>query len=112
MHAPSILRLGDGSDIDPRGLLSSIGEVVYSWDIPGDGLQWGPNARDVLGDIPEAVLSRGLAFAGLVEPGSGRSRYDAIVSSGGHDEGDGVVYRTRYAANLAGHRMWIEDAGR
>lgn len=112
MHAPSILSLGDASNIDPRGLLSSIGEVVYSWDIPSDGLRWGPNALDVLGAIPDAALTHGLAFAGLVEPGSGRSRYDAIVASGGHDDGDGVVYRTRYAAALAGRRMWIEDAGR
>ena len=52
------------------------------------------------------------AFAGLVEPGSGRSRYDAIFSSGGHDQGEGVVYRTRYAADLAGRKMWVEDAGR
>ncbi|AMJ61659.1 bifunctional diguanylate cyclase/phosphodiesterase [Bosea sp. PAMC 26642] len=112
MPAPSILSPRDGSNIDPRSLLSSIGEVVYSWDIHSDGLQWGPNAGDVLGRIPEAALNRGLAFAGLVEPGSGRSRYDAIVSSGGHDHGDGVVYRTRYAADLAGRKMWIEDAGR
>ena len=62
--------------------------------------------------IRPAVLARGLAFAGLVEPGSGRSRYDAIYSVGGHDFGDGVVYRTRYAADLAGRKMWIEDAGR
>jgi diguanylate cyclase (GGDEF)-like protein len=62
--------------------------------------------------VPAAVLARGLAFAGLVEPGSGRSRYDAIFSSGGDDLGDGAVYRTRYAADLAGRKMWIEDAGR
>ncbi|HEV7258618.1 MAG TPA: GGDEF domain-containing phosphodiesterase [Bosea sp. (in: a-proteobacteria)] len=98
--------------MDPRNLLSSIGEVVYSWDIQSDALTWGPNAADVLGAIPESAMARGLGFAGLVEPGSGRSRYDAIFSSGGHDQGEGVIYRTRYAAQLAGRSMWIEDAGR
>ncbi|HEY5796366.1 MAG TPA: bifunctional diguanylate cyclase/phosphodiesterase [Bosea sp. (in: a-proteobacteria)] len=98
--------------MDPRHLLSSIGEVVYTWDIQSDALTWGPNAADVLGAIPEAAIARGLGFAGLVEPGSGRSRYDAIFSSSGHDQGEGVIYRTRYAAELAGRSMWVEDAGR
>ncbi|MFN3670931.1 MAG: EAL domain-containing protein [Bosea sp. (in: a-proteobacteria)] len=112
MHAPSILTASDSSQLDPRSLLSSIGEVVYTWDIASDALNWGPNAHDVLGPVSEQAMSRGLAFAGLVEPGSGRSRYDAVFSSSGFDQGDGVVYRTRYAADLAGRKMWIEDAGR
>lgn len=112
MHAPSILTASDSSQLDPRSLLSSIGEVVYTWDIASDALNWGPNAHDVLGPVSEQAMTRGLAFAGLVEPGSGRSRYDAVFSSSGYDQGDGVVYRTRYAADLAGRKMWIEDAGR
>jgi diguanylate cyclase (GGDEF)-like protein len=112
MPAPSILSARDAHAIDPRSLLSSIGEVVYAWDISSDALNWGPNASDVLVGVPEQVMNRGLTFAGLVEPGSGRSRYDAIFSSSAHDLGEGVVYRTRYAADLAGRRMWVEDAGR
>lgn len=112
MPAPSILSPQGEPLADPRSLLSSIGEVVYGWDIASDTLRWGPNAEEVLGTLPDAVMSRGLGFAGLVEPGSGRSRYDAIFSSGGHDAGDGVVYRTRYAAHFAGRKMWVEDAGR
>ncbi|RDJ21661.1 bifunctional diguanylate cyclase/phosphodiesterase [Bosea caraganae] len=112
MPAPSILSPRDEALADPRSLLSSIGEVAYSWDIASDALKWGPNAQDVLGALSETVMGRGLAFAGLVEPGSGRSRYDAIFSSGGHDDGEGVVYRTRYAAAFPNRTMWIEDAGR
>jgi diguanylate cyclase (GGDEF)-like protein len=112
MPVPSIFSARDEARVDPRNLLSSIGEVVYSWDIQSDALQWGPNAADVLGPVPAAAMSRGLGFAGLVEPGSGRSRYDAVFSSGGQDHGEGVIYRTRYAAELAGRRMWVEDAGR
>lgn len=111
MPAPSIFSSSAGP-VEPRNLLSSIGEIVYSWDIQTDALSWGPNAVEVLGPLPETVMTQGLAFAGLVEPGSGLSRYDAIFSSDGRDEGDGVAYRTRYAANFAGRRMWVEDAGR
>lgn len=112
MPAPSIFNSRDARQIDPRSLLSSIGEVVYSWDIRSDALNWGPNAAEVLGPIGEGAMTRGLAFAGLVEPGSGPSRYDAIFSSNGQDQGEGVVYRTRYAVALAGRKMWAEDAGR
>jgi diguanylate cyclase (GGDEF)-like protein len=112
MPVPSIFNARDDGRVDPRNLLSSIGEVVYTWDIHSDALIWGPNAVDVLGAIPDAAMARGLGFAGLVEPGSGRSRYDAVFSSGGHDQGEGVIYRTRYAANFIGRQMWVEDAGR
>ncbi len=104
-------RLDDGV-MDPCSLLSSIGEVVYSWDMRSDELVWGPSAAEVLGKIPPEAMSKGLAFARLVEPGSGRSRYDAIVESNSADSGEGVVYRTRYAAALGSRKMWIEDTGR
>jgi len=112
MPSPSIFRFQNGSPVDPRSVLSSIGEVVYGWDIQADALSWGPNVGDVLGPIPDRTLVRGLSFAGLVEPGSGPSRYDAIFSSSEVDQGDGVVYRTRYALELDGRKMWAEDTGR
>lgn len=112
MPAPSIFGPHDERHVEPRNLLSSIGEVVYGWDIQTDALSWGPNAREVLGPLPDAVMTRGIAFAGLVEPGSGLSRYDAIFSGEGCDEGEGVPYRTRYAADFSGRKMWVEDAGR
>ncbi|MGX5735085.1 EAL domain-containing protein [Bosea thiooxidans] len=112
MPTPSIFRFQNGGPVDPRGVLSSIGEVVYGWDIQSDALSWGPNVGEVLGPVPEQALARGLSFAGLVEPGSGPSRYDAIFCSSDPDQGEGVVYRTRYAIELAGRKMWAEDTGR
>ena len=112
MPSPSIFSFQNGSPVDPRSILSSIGEVVYGWDIQSDALSWGPNAAEVLGAISEQAMQRGLAFAGLVEPGSGPSRYDAIFCSSEHDRGEGVIYRTRYAVDLAGRKMWAEDTGR
>ncbi|QEL25510.1 bifunctional diguanylate cyclase/phosphodiesterase [Bosea sp. F3-2] len=112
MPTPSIFSFQNGGPVDPRSILSSIGEVVYGWDVQSDTLIWGPNVGEVLGPIPAQTLARGLAFAGLVEPGSGPSRYDAIFGSSEHDHGDGVIYRTRYAIDLAGRKMWAEDTGR
>jgi diguanylate cyclase (GGDEF)-like protein len=93
-------------------VLSSIGEVVYTWDLPSDDLRWGPNASDILGDAQAGMLNKGLAFARLLEPGAGRSRYDAIMDASGADLGDGVPYRTRYAVLLGERKMWAEDTGR
>lgn len=112
MPAPSLFSFRKEHAVDPRGLLSSIGEVVYSWDIQSDALNWGPNATDVVGILPERAMTRGIGFAALVEPGSGPSRYDAIFGSSEQDQGDGVLYRTRYAVDLAGRKMWAEDTGR
>lgn len=98
--------------VNPKDVLSSIGEVVYSWDLSTDEVRWGPNADDVLGREATAVASRGMAFARLVEPGVGRSRYDAIIEASGADLGDGVPYRTRYVILLGDRKMWVEDTGR
>jgi diguanylate cyclase (GGDEF)-like protein len=100
------------SKLDPRGILSSLGEVVYTWDMASDELSWGPNVGDVLKGIADDMTTHGMRFARLVEPGSGRSRYDAIMEASGADLGDGVVYRTRYALDLDGRKVWADDSGR
>jgi diguanylate cyclase (GGDEF)-like protein len=98
--------------VDPKDVLSSIGEVVYTWDMGSDDLRWGPNAPDILGAANMDALSKGIGFARLVEPGAGRSRYDAIMDASGADLGDGVPYRTRFAILLGDRKMWAEDTGR
>jgi diguanylate cyclase (GGDEF)-like protein len=98
--------------VDPKDVLSSIGEVVYTWDMDTDDLRWGPNASDILSAMPSEALSKGIGFAKLVEPGAGRSRYDAIMDASGADLGDGVPYRTRFAILLGDRKMWVEDTGR
>ncbi|MGL4728115.1 MAG: EAL domain-containing protein, partial [Bosea sp. (in: a-proteobacteria)] len=70
------------------------------------------NVSEVLVAAPADCLKRGVAFSRLIEPGSGRSRYDAIVESGESDLGDGVPYRTRYVLSLNAKRVWVEDTGR
>lgn len=102
---------------DPRRILSSIGEVVYDWDIGTDRLVWGPNLVAILGPIASEGLDTGLAYGERVWRESGASRYDAIIRSGRLDEGGGVPYQVVYA--LVQPRglgqtpaIWVEDTGR
>ena len=61
----------DGLALDPRAILTSIGEVVYDWDAATDRISWGINAADVLGGADLSILSSGREFALATEPGSG-----------------------------------------
>ncbi len=99
--------------LDPRSILTSIGEVVYDWDLSSDAIVWGANAGEVLGlrDLGALASGKGLALA--VEPGSGRTRHDAIFGCAETDRGSGVPYRTRYALRLAPDKILrVEDTGR
>ncbi len=103
-------------DPDPRSILSSIGELVYDWNILTDKLNWGPNVAEVLGPIAGEDISTGLAYAQRVTPQSVASRYDAIFGSSAKDDGYGARYEAIY--ELApdeegnGKTIWVEDCGR
>ncbi len=104
---------GERGPLDPRAILTSIGEVVYDWDLASDVISWGLNASDVLGMSDLATLSSGRAFALAVEPGSGSTRYDAIFGNQGSDSGSGVSFRARYGIRLpTGRLVMVEDTGR
>jgi diguanylate cyclase (GGDEF)-like protein len=103
----------DRGPLDPRAILTSIGEVVYDWDLATDAVTWGLNAADVLSLPDMGLLATGRAFALAVEPGSGPTRYDAIFGPKGRDAGTGVPYRTRYGLRLPNGRLvGVEDTGR
>ncbi len=102
---------------DPSAILSSIGALVYDWDIVTDKLSWGPNLAETLGPVADADLSTGLAYGERLGAESPTSRYDAVVNSPTKDDGAGVPFRAIYA--LAPPReagrgavVWIEDCGR
>ncbi|NNM71003.1 EAL domain-containing protein [Enterovirga aerilata] len=106
-------RLPDHLPSDPRGILTSIGVAVYDWDIAADRLTWAPNAAEVIGLQDLSAFSSGRDFAGIVEPGSGIARSEAILGSAVRDEGSGVPYSTRYAVRPTPHRLiLVEDTGR
>lgn len=96
-------------------ILASTGVVPYAWRVDTDELSWGANAGDVLDIRDPALIANGRAYARLVEPQDGRTRFDAVLNSGVRDEGEGVPYQVQYALrptpdSAALH--WIEDCGR
>ncbi|UZX12264.1 bifunctional diguanylate cyclase/phosphodiesterase [Methylocystis sp. MJC1] len=102
---------------DPREILSSIGEVVYDWELSSDRLTWGPNLGEILGPIAGEDLDTGLGYGERIARESGASRYDAIVQSGKTDAGEGVPYQVVYALAQPrelgqGPLVWVEDTGR
>ena len=102
---------------DPLAILNSIGEVVYTWDIASDRLDWGPNAAAVLGAMP-AQMNTGAAFGLLLSPDSRGSREDAVRQSKDKDNGSGIVFSVQYGLRIDGPggerapTTWIDDTGR
>ena len=105
------------ADPDSRAILNSIGETVYDWDMVTDALVWGPNYREVLGESRGHAIDTGRGYGDHVSADSVTSRYNAIMSSGGTDNGAGVVFQTRYGllavpSDTRSPRIWVEDTGR
>jgi diguanylate cyclase (GGDEF)-like protein len=99
--------------LDPRAILTSLGEVVYDWDVASDSITWGLNAADVFGVPDLSELSCGKSFALASESESGGTRHEVILSSGATDQGSGVPYRTRYKVRVKpGCVVSVEDTGR
>ena len=99
--------------LDPRAILTSIGETVYTWDIATDAITWGVNAAEVLGLEDVSALASGRAFALAAEPGSGLTRHEAVWGAKDRDKGGGVPYRARCAIRCRPNRVCIiEDTGR
>lgn len=108
------MKPADSHSIDPEVVLTSIGEVVYAWNLLDDSLSWGANADAVLHLDGKAVLDSGRAYAALLAPESAVSRWDAVTSGSHRDTGAGVYYQIEYGLRLPGreHTTWIEDCGR
>ena len=99
--------------LDPRKVLTSIGEVAYDWDLSSDLIAWGANAAEVLGVADLARLASGGAFALMIDPGSHETRHESILRSEAKDEGAGVPYRARYLLRIRGRQpLRVEDTGR
>lgn len=96
------------------GILASIGELPYEWDILSDVLTWGDNVGAVLQIVDPAAIATDRAFAALVGPHTTHSRRDEILRSAQQDAGDGVPYQIQYSILAAGKSVpiWVEDTGR
>ena len=100
---------------DPRDILSSLGEVVYDWDLLVDRLRWGPNADEVLGFTDATRIRSGSAYSSRIAPESGITPHEAVLRSRERDTGSGVRYQLHYGllpCPGSHRRTWIEDVGR
>lgn len=99
--------------LDPRAVLTSIGEAIYDWNVETDALAWSANACDVLGITDPQSIATGSAFALMAEPGSGINRNETISIARETDTGSGIPFRTRYNLRLPdGRLVAVEDSGR
>ncbi|WP_372425050.1 EAL domain-containing protein [Salinarimonas chemoclinalis] len=114
--------------LDPRSVLTSIGEVVYDWDVGSDALAWSANAPEVFGLPDLAPFATGAAFGLACEDIGGRTRHDAVLDAGRVESaqaasGAGVPYRATYLLRLpaaargthgaaADGCVQVEDTGR
>jgi diguanylate cyclase (GGDEF)-like protein len=98
---------------DLRAVLGSIGEAVYDWDIASDRIAWSGQAASVLGTGGVEPIASGRAFARLVRPDDGVSRYDTVMRTQDRDVGHGVAFQTRYVVTPPGGTpVCVEDTGR
>lgn len=103
-----------GALVDSAEILPVVGAAAYDWDLSSDGLAWSPSAAKLLKVTPEQIVS-GRAFARLIDPDGPLGRYDAVMSTEQHDEGEGVAYHIEYrflTDNPEERELWIEDNGR
>lgn len=99
--------------LDPRAILTSLGGVVYDWDVASDSITWGLNAAEVFGVSDLSELSCGKSFALASESDAGSTRHEVVLSSGVADQGSGVPYRANYKLRVKpGCIVAVEDTGR
>jgi diguanylate cyclase (GGDEF)-like protein len=99
--------------IDPRAILSSIGEAVYDWDIATDKLSWSATALPLFGVDTLSHIATGHSFSKLIDPLSPSTRPETILLSDGKDDGRGVPYKLTFAVqNARNPLIWFEDTGR
>lgn len=101
------------SAFDPRSILSSVGEAIYSWDIETDRITWSQNASQVLGVADIAQISSCSGYSVLTDTSSPSSLQMTIFDCQRQDKGTGVAYTVRYLINpQPGRKVWVEDKGR
>jgi diguanylate cyclase (GGDEF)-like protein len=102
-----------GRSVDPRAVLTSIGEAVYDWDIASDSLTWNGSPLQLL-QLPDLDrISTGTAFNASLDPVSPTTRNETILLSDGVDSGGGVPYRLLFAMQPPrAAALWFEDTGR
>ncbi|MGE0699112.1 MAG: putative bifunctional diguanylate cyclase/phosphodiesterase [Hyphomicrobiaceae bacterium] len=106
----------EGCSLDLVGILSSVQETAYLWDIANDRIDWESNAAEVLGLRTIADLSSSTGFHFLIAPEHVKRRQDAVTNASAIDASRGAHYRVQYRFTPEGRRsdvsLWLEDHGR
>lgn len=111
--APSTGDPAPADPLDPRRILASVGEIVYTWDLAGDAIAWGSSAAEVFEIDDLAPLASGRAYALACEAGAGPTRHEAIFHGEARDAGAGVPFQVAYWLRLPdGRVLAVEDTGR
>lgn len=98
---------------DPRRILTSLGVVVYDWDLESDRIAWGPSAADVLGAAEIDRWSTARSFDEAVAPCDGPTRADIAASAEGGDAQVGTAFAALYRLRLSGGKtVLVDDLGR
>lgn len=115
---PSDLRmpLTEAEGLDLVGILSSIEETAYVWDLTTGRIDWETNAAEILGVGSLDKIATGAAYHALIAPEHLNVRLEAFARSVGADRVRGVPYRLQYRLRPAGQRgrmeLRVEDQGR
>lgn len=102
--------------LDLVGILSSVEETAYVWDLRTGRLDWESNATQILdvGDLSK--ISTGAAYHELIAPEHLNVRLEVFSRSVGADPERGVPYRIQYRLRPGGLRsgkeVRLEDQGR
>ena len=101
---------------DLVGILSSIDETAYTWDMVSDRLDWESNAINVLGVRNVSDIATGTAFQTAIAAEHLGRRNEALSVSCAKGTLRGVPYRVQYRFLPQGLRsgvsIWLEDHGR
>ena len=108
--------LTQAEGLDLIGILSSIEETAYVWDIKTGRLEWESNACAILGVNDSQQISTGAGYHALIAAEHLNRRLEAFSRSVGGDRVRGVPYRVQYCLRTGGLRsgttVRVEDHGR
>lgn len=112
LNAPAV----EFEALDLVGILSSVEETAYIWDIASDTIEWESNAVEVLRVPGTNSITTGHDFNALIAAEHIGRRLEAISNRLSEEAERGVPYRIQYRFQPGGRRssvsIWIEDHGR
>lgn len=108
--------LTETEGLDLVGILSSVEETAYVWDLRTGRLDWESNATEILDVADLSKISTGAAYHALIAPEHLNVRLEVFSRSVGADRERGVPYRIQYRLRPGGLRsgkeVRLEDQGR